>query len=168
MLHKFLVQVPAWCLVILLAIFQQWSCLPNSSKEIDKARTRDNKGGELLKNHDKKLDNLKKKLVETKNELDGLTGIPPLINSSNQVELTRICRKFIQEEYIPYLKALEDYRAQLEKYATDPSKKRERTSDLQNVRGHLLYVKNLLGKNKANKLYNFFIKRYDQFHPDKT
>ena len=162
MIHKFLVQVPVWCLLILFGISQQCSCLPSSSKEIDKARAKDDrdmKVSELFKklNMQGKGEAYTMSLQRTRDKIKQLVGTPPTINPSNQNKIIKICKKFLQEAYIPYLEFKKEFLTQAQAYEIEASEKLKRENKLQEAIANISYAEALLRKNDVQELCKFIM-----------
>jgi hypothetical protein len=147
--------------VVILPVFLQMNCLsnPSSSKETDKPRDRDtrednreNKEKELHKIYSEKYNAGKKELVSTKNKITQLAGNSPNVTASNKGELTKICKEFMQQQYIPYLKARQNYLAHIKKYETDSTKKYEYNNVVEHIQIYLPYLEALCQGNNTEEL----------------
>jgi len=161
-IYKSFKHVSFWCLVILLAMFQQCSCLPDSSKEIDKARAKDNRDVKVRELH-KKLNTQGKKevfqvdLQVTRKKINQLAATPSSINPSNENQIIAICKKFLQENYIPYIELKKEFLTQVRAYEVETSKKVKREKKLQWVIANMGYVEELLRNSDVQKLYKFIM-----------
>lgn len=159
MLYKFLKKVGVLYLVTVIAILQM-GCLPESSKEIEKARARDNKERGLRKKHEDTLDVFRKSFQQTTSKIEDIRNDSKINNISKDIRLSRVYRKFLQQEYITYLKAMYEYLGYIAKYETDISKQKECKIFYQQVYSHLLYVEKLLHGDNLNleKSYQLIMK----------
>jgi hypothetical protein len=160
MIVKFIRKLCLWYVVI-LPVSLQMTCLPDSSKEIDKAREKDNRANKKIELRQKRNDKINKAaygLNSTKNKIQVLAGNPPSITAFNKDELTKICREFFEQTYIPYLNAAQEYCAHNAKYETQNLKKQRYSGKLNWIKGRLAKVQALLKAGNTKELCEFILK----------
>jgi len=158
MLYKFLKKVGVLYLVTIIAMLQM-VCLPESSKEIEKARARDNKTSELeivleekRRNSEKNWKQTKIAIEDTKKDLD-----VQLDDQTKNKRLSAICKKFLQEDYMPYLKISKEYYLHMAKYEEDIYKKREYKAEISKYDAKIRYVEILLQKGDPEELCKYIV-----------
>ena len=124
------------------------NCLPTSSKEIDKAR--------IMENAAKSFSSVKKSCTEalndTKNQLVTLQKLSFTAGSNKEDQILKIQKKFLQENYIPYLETYQEGLKYLEEKEEDISQKRCLKEDIRNVNPYLSYVKKITRENNSEAI----------------
>ncbi|WP_044282770.1 hypothetical protein [Candidatus Amoebophilus asiaticus] len=149
MLHRFLKKAGVLYLVTTLAMLQM-VCLPESSKEIEKARNGDNKKIEL----EEKKSNLITNLSSTKAEIEDIKGKGSDDETRNK-QITAVCIKFLKEHYMPYIQVEKEYFAHLAKYEENISERKKYKVILECQSADIRRAEILLQKaNSYNRLDN--------------
>ncbi len=144
-------------LIMFLTIPIGCSCFPEKSQEIEKIRKQDNKTVQLNIELGKyPIDKYDKKLQSAKDEIANLKQSHPL-GQAKLTQLNTCCRKFIQEEYIPFWSAQQAYKAHMGEIEIDRSQRATYQQDARQLKGHIQAVRELLQENNTIQLSEFVL-----------
>lgn len=151
------------CLFLATFMFQiGCGCLPKTSKEIDKVRSRDDRTTRIRKLTDQlgrytKFKAFKDKLPKVQEKIKSLAGEELLINPGNEAKLIKVCKKFSLKKYIPYLQVEQEFLKLMDQEETDAFRKQEYKNNLARFTTKLTDIENLLKIIDAKKLCKFII-----------
>ena len=137
-------------------------CLPKTSKEIDKARNRDNKNIRVIKianqlNRYPKFKAFNEGLPKIQGKIQRLAGGKLLINPGNEPALIKVCEKFILRKYIPYLQVEQDFFKLIDQNETEALRKQGYKNKIARFTTKLTVIEDLLKVSDTRKLCEFIM-----------
>lgn len=151
------------CLFLAAFLFQiGCGCLPKTSKEIDKARSRDNRNIRMIKLTNRldryaKFKAFNEGLPKIQEKITRLAGGKLLINPGNEAELIKVCKKFTLRKYIPHLQAEQEFMKLMGQYETEALRKQEYKNKLARYTTKLSAIEDLLKISDTRKLCEFIM-----------